>query len=863
MRLYRALLHLYPASFRGEYGDEMAAVFAMRRRQASSLLARLALWVTTPFDVLGNAVATHWDVLVQDLRYTRRTLSRAPGFAITAILVTALGVGANTAAFSIADFVLIRPLPFKDAERLVKVWCRPPGYGRFEVSPPNYRDWKAMSHSFEAMGSYHSIEVNLVGEGEPRRLQGSTVTADVLPMLGVRPVLGRLFTAAEERDGAAGTVLLSHGLWNAAFGGDASILGRRVLLDGTPRIVIGVLPKDFHFPNREVELWTPIPMPEQLDAERDNNELEVLAKLKRGVTRAQAQADMNVVAALLERQYPKENEKIGALVIGLRDELSNQSRLLLLGLCGAAICVLLITCTNLANLLLARALVRRRELVVRSALGAGRERLVRQLVTESLVLAVLGGAMGVLVAVVAVPLLSRLVPNALPVAQSPAVDLRVLLFAGLLTALTGIAFGTLPALRASGGVGFDALRDGERAGGGQRSHLRSALVIAEVMGCVVLLIASGLLMRALWRIQATDPGFRPENVITLRTALPVPKYDGTALRERFFSEVLSGVRALPGVSSAAYISFLPMAMGGGIWPVVMPGQTQSRARADGHLASMRFATPGFFAAMGIQLRKGREILETDTINQPFVVVVSESLARQYWPHEEALGKRFQFAFSERTIVGVVADIRVRGPERISEPQVYLPYKQVKAGQFGNYVPKDLVIRSASPLAALLPAIRRIVHAADPQQPISNVRTMDDIVSEQTASRLVQVRVLGGFAAIAFLLAAVGIHGLLSFTVSQRRHEIGVRMALGAKSGDVVAMVMRQGAWLAVVGVIPGVAVAFAAGRGMESLLAGVKPGDAPTFAAAVVLCVLMTLFGSLLPVLRAVRVAPASVFRAE
>jgi len=862
MRLYRALLHLYPASFRGEYGSEMAAVFAMRRRQASGLLAVLALWVSVPFDVLGNALATHWDVLVQDLRYTQRTLSRAPGFAITALLVTALGVGANTAAFSIADFVLIRPLPFAEPERLVKIWSSPP-QGRWEVSPPNYRDWKAMSHSFEAMGSYHSIEVNLVGDGDPRRLQGSKVTADLLPILGVRPVLGRLFTAAEERDGAAGSVLLSYGLWNAAFGGDTGVLGRRVLLDGTPRVVIGVMPKDFHFPNREVELWTPIPMPEQLDPERDNNELEVLAKLKRGVTMQQAQADMSVVAALLERQYPQENEKIGAAVLGLRDELSKQSRLLLFGLCGAAICVLLITCTNLANLLLARALVRRRELVVRSALGAGRDRLVRQLVTESLVLAVLGGAMGVVVAIVAVPLLSRLVPNALPIAQSPAVDLRVLLFAGLLTALTGIAFGTLPALRASGGAGFDALRDGERAGGGQRGRLRSALVIAEVMGCVVLLISSGLLMRALWRIQATDPGFRPENVITLRTALPTPKYDSTALRERFFSEVLAGVRALPGVSSAAYISFLPMAMGGGIWPVVMPGENQARARAKGHLASLRFATPGFFAAMGIPLRRGREIGETDAINQPFVAVVSESLARQYFPHENPIGKRFQIALSDRTIVGVVGDVRVRGPERTSEPQVYLPYKQVKDGQFGNYVPKDLVIRSSSPPPALLPAIRRIVSKADRQQPVSNVRTMNDIVSEQTASRTVQVRVLGGFAAIAFLLAAVGIHGLLSFTVSQRRHEIGVRMALGAKSTDVVGMVMRQGVWLAAVGVIPGVAIAYAAGKGMESLLAGVKPGDAPTFAAAAMLCVLMTLLGSLLPVLRAVRVAPATVFRAE
>ena len=541
--------------------------------------------------------------------------------------------------------------------------------------------------------------------------------------------------------------------------------------------------------------------------------------------------------------------------------LSAKSRLLLLALCGAAVCVLLIACANLANLLIARSLARRRELEVRAALGAGRERLVRQLVTESLVVAGLGGALGVALAWVAVPLLSRLVPADLPIAQEPTVDVRVLLFAGALTALTGLGFGVFPALRASGKAELGALREGARSGGGQRARLRSALVIAQVMSSVVLLVSSGLLMRALARISSTDPGFRAEGVLTMRTALPLPQYDSTARREQFYTGVLSQVRALPGVQSAAYISFLPMVMVGGIWPVSLSGEDV--VRSEGKTASLRFATPGFFAAMKIPVRRGREIEETDERTKPMVAVVSESFVRRFWPNEDPIGKHFTFATAERTVVGIVADIRVRGPEQTSEPQVYLPYTQVADGALIGYIPKDLVIRTTVPPASLVPAVRRIVRVVDPQQPVSNVRTMQDIVSDQTASRLVQVRVLGAFAAIAFLLAAVGIHGLLAFTVSTRKHEIGVRMALGAQRGTIVGMVLRQGVWLALGGVLPGIAIAYAAARGMQALLAGVQPGDAVTFAAAAGLCVAMTLAGSLLPVLRAVRVAPATVFRGE
>ncbi len=864
MHTYRALLHLYPASFRAEYGAEMCRIFARRKQDAAGPPAVAALWVATFFEVLLNAAVVHWDILRQDLRYTARSLSRTPGFALTAIVVTALGVGANTAAFSVTDFVLIRPLPFADPERLVKLWERLPGNSRMEPSPANYRDWKRISTAFEAMGAFYGRSVNLVGQGDPERLERTAVTADLFPMLGVHPLLGRLFTEADDREGAAGTLLLSYQLWQAVFGGDAGVLGRQVTLDNEPYTVIGVMPRDFHFPSREAEIWTPTRFQEQDFQDRGDNYLEVVARLRRDVSLERARAEMGVVAAQLARQYPKPNKRVGANVIRLRDELSEQSRLLLMALSGAALCVLLIACANLANLLLARALTRQRELAVRAAMGAGRERLVRQLVTESLVLAVLGGLLGVLAAIWAVPLLGRLVPSSLPIAQAPSIDFRVLMVAGLLTGLTGIGFGVFPALRASRSADLSGLREGARVGGGRKERLRSALVVAEVMASVVLLVSAGLLMRALWRLQATDPGFRADGVLTLRTALPMPKYGVTARRAEFYTRVLSDVRALPGVSAAAYISFLPMVMRGGIWPVAIFGQAeQPEDRSEAHTASMRFVTPGFFAALGIPLHQGRDVGESDTIDRPFAAVVSESFVRRYWPDQDPVGRHFQFALHDRVVVGVVGDVRVRGLERNSEPQVYLPYQQLQDDWFAFYSPQDLVVRSSAGTGALLPALRRIVHGADPQQPVSEVRTMAQIVEAETASRSAQVRVLSVFAAIAFLLAGVGIHGLLSFAVSRRAQEIGVRIALGAQPGTIVRMVLRQGVLLAAAGVLPGVALAYAAGRAMQALLAGVQPGDAPTFLAATGLCVLMTLLGCLFPALRAVRVDPITAIRAE
>jgi putative ABC transport system permease protein len=849
MRFYRALLHLYPASFRAEYGEEMCAVY--NRRGISRLAA--------VFEVLCNAPAVHWDILRQDLRYTARTLARAPGFTAVAILVLALGIGANTAVFSVTDYVLIRPLPFPSPDRLVKLWETLPGYRHMELSPVGYRDWRRMNRVFEDMGAITTQELNLIGQGAPERIKGAFVTGNLLSVLGVQPWLGRPFAPSDDRDGAPRTAILSYGLWQRAFGGDAGALGRKIDLDGMAYAVIGIMPPQFRFPNQEVELWVPFAFPEDAYADRNNNYLEGVGRLRDGVSLRQARAEMDVIAGQLRRQFPKELEHAGASVELMRDEISQQRRLLLWTLAGAALCVLLIACSNLANLLLARALARQRELAVRTALGAGRERLVRQLVTESMVLSLLGGLLGIALADAALPLLGKLVPS-LPVSGMPAMDFRILGFAAILTALTGIGFGTVPALRAGRGD-LSGLREGSRSGGGRKARLRSALILAEVTLSVVLLVSAGLLLRALLRVQSVDPGFRSDGVLTLETALPMPKYDANATRTALYRRVLSDIQALPGVSDAGYISFLPMTMRGGIWPVDIDGKTLDRS--EGHSASLRFFTPGFFAALKIPLRAGRNISESDAADRPMAAVVSESFGRRYWPGQSPLGRHFKFAFLDRTVVGVVGDIRVRGLEYDSEPQVYLPYQQQPDGYLLHYVPKDLVVRASGNPRLLLPAVRRIIQRADPEQPVSDVRTLDEIVQADTAPRAIQVRIIGAFAALAFLLAGLGIHGLLSFTVSARSAEFAVRIALGAQPRDILGIVLHESVILAAVGVMLGVTLGYAAGRAMQALLAGVTPADAATFLAAAGLCFLITLVGSLAPSLRALRVDPITAIRAE
>ena len=861
--MYNLLLRLYPASFRNEYGNEMGAVFA-RRRSATNAAGAIGLWLETIPEIIGNALLVHVDLLRQDLRYTGRMVRRSPGFAITDALIVALGIGATTAAFSVTDFVLFRPLPFPEPGRLVKLWERTAGYGHMELSAANYRDWKQGSTVFESLGLYHSAAGNLVGASEPLRLEGAAVSADLFPTLGVQPMIGRSFAAEDDRDGAPGTLVLSYRLWRSQFGGDPGAVGRQVLMDSESYTILGVMPPDFRFPSSETQFWSAVRFNEQAYTDRNDNWHYGIGRLKAGVTFPQARAEMDVLAARSKQQYPAENKDVGALVEHLSDSVSAQSKLLLYALCGAAACVLLIACANLANLLLARALERRRELAVRTAMGAGRERMVRQLMTESLLLALGGGALGVAIAYASVPLLNRLVPTTLPLASAPTVDLRVLVFAIALTVATGLVFGLAPLLRIGAEADLGGLREGARSGGGQKEGVRSTLVVVEIVASVVLLVSAGLLMRALWTIQMTDPGFRAEGVLTLQTPLPTPQFNMVSTREAFYTRVLARVRALPGVTNAAFVTSLPMGrMRGGIWPVSLDGRPVNRA--ENKNAFLRYVTPGYFATLAIPIKTGRDISDADTQDRQGAAVVSESFVKHYLPNEtpdSAIGHHFTFVLKDRVIVGVTGDVRMRGLEQVAEPQVYLSFRQVGDSDIIGYIPRALVVRATAP-ATQAPAVRAIVREIEPTLPVTDVNTMIDVVERDTASRSTQVRVLAAFAIIAFVLAGIGIHGLLSFSVSQRAQEIGVRIALGASSGDILRMIVRRSVKLALTGIVPGVALAYTAGRSMEALLAGVKPADAPTLMAAVGLSALMTIVGSLVPTLRALRVDPITALRAE
>jgi putative ABC transport system permease protein len=855
--VYRALLRLYPSSFRADYESELLRAFEDSTRGQGSIASGIAAVI----DVVPNALAAHATILRQDLRYAVRTMGRSRGFVATVVLVTALGVGANTATFSVADFVLLRPLPFPDSRSIVRL-CEGPkeggGWGCMnELSPANFRDATAMTKYTRGWGAFTSGDVNLVGFGEPVRVGGIRVGPQVFPLLGIRPLLGRTIDRAEE-----GTVVIGYGLWQSQFGGDPAIIGKTIRLDDVPRTVIGVMPQGFHFPDRGAQLWSPLVLPDVEYEDRTNTYLQAVGRIAPGATFEQGRAELSLIFDRLGRDFPATNAETGFSFFAQRDQMLPRNRTILLALCGASLCLLLLTGANLANLLLVRAAARERELAVRSALGAGRDRLMRQMLTEGLLLAFLGGLAGVVVAALAVPLLAYLVPSSLPLDAQPTLDGRALAIALAFTALVGIGFGLIPATALGQRGGFMALREGGRSNGGGRQRLRAALVSIEVAVSVVLLVSSAFLVRALWKVQAIDPGFSSEGVLLVRTPLTPNRASDSVRRQQFYDEVLRGVKGLPGVQSAAYTSGVPMVLTGGVTAIMITG-AERPTDVQRDPVSFRYVTPEFFATLRIPIRRGRAFEESDRLGRPLVAVVSESFADRYWPGAEPIGKTFSTRGMTYSIVGVVPDIKVRGPERTSEPQLYVAAAQGGSQIGGLQIPKDLVIRAGPGALSLVPSVRDVIHRADADQPVANVSMLKDVITRMTADRRAQLRVLGALAGVALILTAIGIHGLLAFMVAQRSREIGVRLALGAEPGRVARMIVSEAGRLALIGGIPGLFGAYAAVRATQSLLFGIPPSDPMTVAAGVLVVMSVTLLGSLAPALRAVRVSPLEAIRSD
>jgi len=805
------------------------------------------------------------DSLTRDARHAVRLLLKSPAFSITAIAILGLGIGANAAIFSVVNAVVLRPLPFPDSSRIVRVWHTPPreqfsGLTRFSVSPANYLDWRAQNTAFERLAAYKARPANLTGRGEPDALEAAAVAPDFFDALGAPPLLGRLLGRGDDEPDRSHVVVLGEAVWKTRFGADAGIVGRSIQLNGEPYTVVGVMSGRVKFPDW-ADLWVPLVWDAEERAVRGNHNYRVIGRLKPGVDLGRAQAEMTTISQRLEQQYPADNKGWGAIVLPLHDALVSDVRPGLLVLLGAVACVLLIACANLANLLLARVLGRARELAIRAAVGAGRARIVQQLLVESTLLAVAGGAIGLLAANWTVGLIVKSFGASLPRAAEVALDGRVLLFTFSIALLTGIVAGVAPAWRMTRGDANEALKQGLGRGGshaGER-RVRNVLVTSEVALALMLLIAAGLLIRSLWQLRAVDPGIDPRNVVTMTIALPEAKYPTPERFMRFFDDTLRRVRALPGVESASAIDSLPVGGGGSTQPVAIDGEP-ARPLSEQPEVPVRNVMQGYPATIGMRVLEGRDFAESDRVGRPLVALVSASTARRFWPNQRAIGRRLTLGLLSndvREVVGVVSDVKVNGLGDSESHTIYVPAMQVPSPGL------SLVVRSALPSQTIVASVVGAVHAVDAEQPVVEVLTMDEVIGESIAQQRFAMRLLTGFAALALLLAGIGIYGVLSYTVRQRVQEIGIRMALGAASGDVVRMVLIEGLKPTLAGLALGVAGAAALGRVLTSLVFGVTPRDATTFGVVSMVVLAVGLLACLVPAYRATRVDPLQALRAE
>jgi putative ABC transport system permease protein len=795
---------------------------------------------------------------MHDLRYALRMLLKNPGFTIVAVIALALGIGANSAIFSVVNTVLLRPLPYKDPEQLVMVWedATKNGYPRDTPAAANFIDWRDQNQVFEGMAAIADESFNLTNAGDPERLEGRLVSANLFPLLGVEAQIGRVFTAADDQPGSHHVVLLSYGLWQRRFGGDSNIIGKSLTLNGESYTVVGVMPARFQFPTSDDQVWVPIAFTSEQAANRNRHYLQVVGRLKPGVTLAQAQSEMNTIATRLQQQYPQSNADLGAAVTSLHEHLVGDIKPALLILLGAV---------GVANLLLARAAVRQKEIAVRVALGARRLRLVRQFLTESVLLSTLGGIVGLVIAYTGLFLLRTFIPENISQAREISIDLKVLGFTLFVSVATGVIFGLAPALQAVRFNQSETLKEGGRdaATGGSGKRLRSVLVMAEVAISLVLLIGAGLLINSFMRLRNVDPGFRIDNLLTMKIVLPQPKYEEFARRQAFYTELVQRVEALAGVRSAAVTTNLPLYRQGNSIGIRIEGKPDPPPGQE-NIAVTRIISPGYFDTMTIPLLSGRKLTDQDTeTSRNASAVISETMARRFWPNEDPIGKRIAIGRIRSdedwvNVVGVVKDVRQFELTAEPRPQMYLSYKQA-----GFFPLDDLVVKTDVDPSSLAATVRKTVWEIDKDQPVSDIRTMEEILAASIARQRFSMLLLAIFAGVAMVLAGVGIYGVMSYSVAQRTHEIGIRMALGAQTGAVLKLAVGYGMRLVIIGIVIGLVAAFALTRLMSTLLFGVTATDPTTFTVISLLLAGVAAIASYIPARRATKVDPIIALRYE